>query len=86
MSLVNTTLQLYNLYMLPTDKDGGFAICSSDSLAKGIEQLLQKPWYSKVEKLDFMDPWQEYAEAATAITVDKSQLRKAHGSRFVLLL
>ena len=77
MKLVDATLAAYDLHILPTDKDGGFAVCSHGSLQQGISRLWAKPWYKRVYKTDFMDVMEEYTDAAIAISIQQPSLRKA---------
>ena len=77
MRLVDMALTSYDMFVLPTDKDGGFAQCNAENLRHATRSLLSSTWYRQVKKKDFSDSCEEYVDAARSVSIGNPKLRKA---------
>ena len=52
-SLVDMTMKVYNVHLLPTDKDGGMAAVKDERLVSAVAYLfVRKSWHKRVEVHD----------------------------------
>ena len=77
LKFADLVLTVYDLHLIPTDKDGGMVLVSHSGLLQAIKQLTDMRWYTPVTRHDFVDIWQDYYDAVRAITVDNNSLRCA---------
>ena len=71
MKLSVDILRDQELLVIPSDKDGGFAATSCESMVEAVDQILVEPKYKHVIVFDesTIDPFELYKEAALAVLV-----------------
>ena len=78
LKLVDRTMEIYGLHLIPTDKDGGSAVVETHGLRVAVSNLFgNEAWYKQTVVYDFTNSWEDYHTAATAVSLGNMPLRRA---------